>query len=366
MSSKETLPQASKALGYRESIQIRRHETNDIVKRLSVISKKNIYLKDLPSEEVLTVFNPAIMIRQDNVFLYPRVVLGYFLYVSAIAETKIPLADILDGKTRDKRYPARLVVSPSNQYDIWGSEDPRVYLLGDKVAMTYTGRTKFYFKREKRTQKAFPVTAILKCENGRCAWEKRYVHVPVDSLRRSLISDKDAYLYKVRDEYYLFHRPHYKGDNFYVFISKTEKIDCAVNKEVQELVYRESISVTEKAPFETKIGWATPPICLGGNEIIAFIHGVDNVIEAYRLFAIHLELGKDGVVVKAVTPRYIMEPREKYEIFGDRPYTIFPCGLWPLSRDEYLISYGAGDYVSGIGLLKLTDLLAELDKGRIY
>ncbi|MMZ66600.1 hypothetical protein D1872_291100 [compost metagenome] len=61
-----------------------------------------------------------------------------------------------------------------------------------------------------------------------------------------------------------------------------------------------------------------------------------------------------------------MAPKEDYEKFGDRPQTIFPCGLWPINREEYLISYGAGDYFSGIGLININELLGELDKGRIY
>ncbi len=366
MSSKIVLPQASKALGYKESIQIRRPETNDIVQRLSVVSRRNILFEDLPFKEALTVFNPAIMVRQEYVYLYPRVVLGYYLYVSAIAEMKIPLEEVLNGETWKKKYNAKLVVSPSNQYDIWGSEDPRVYKLGDKVAMTYTGRTKHYFRHDVVTEKTFPVTAILEHRGGKYDWVKKYVHMPEHNLREYQVSDKDAYLYKAGDNYFFFHRPHYIGDHFYLFISRTGKINDSTGDKVQELIHRESINVTEKAPFESKLGWATPPISLGKNEVIAFIHGVDNDIEAYRLFAVHLELGKDNIVVKAVTPRYIMEPKEKYEIFGDRPYTIFPCGLWPINREEYLISYGAGDYVSGIGLLRLNDLLAELDKGRIY
>ena len=99
---------------------------------------------------------------------------------------------------------------------------------------------------------------------------------------------------------------------------------------------------------------------------MTLLHSVARDIEAYKLFAEEHEIKKDEIVINAITPRYIMEPREKYEIFGDRPYTIFPCGLWPINKEEYLISYGAGDYVSGIGLLKLNDLLAELDKGKIY
>jgi len=126
MSSKGALPQAFKALGYKESIRIRKPETNDIVKRLSVVSRKNIYFEDLPFGEALTAFNPAIRIQRDYVYLYPRVILGYFLYVSAIAEMKIPLVDILDGETRNKKYRARLVVSPSNHM-IYGAQRILVY-----------------------------------------------------------------------------------------------------------------------------------------------------------------------------------------------------------------------------------------------
>ncbi|MNN90454.1 hypothetical protein D3C81_2084040 [compost metagenome] len=74
----------------------------------------------------------------------------------------------------------------------------------------------------------------------------------------------------------------------------------------------------------------------------------------------------EGIIVKAVTPTYIMEPKLLYEIFGDRPYTIFSCGLWRLSRDKILISYGAGDYMIGLGEIDLNELLGILDKGRIY
>ncbi|RUM47967.1 MAG: glycosidase, partial [Hyperthermus sp.] len=54
-----------------------------------------------------------------------------------------------------------------------------------------------------------------------------------------------------------------------------------------------------------------------------------------------------------------------YEIYGDRPYTIFPCGLWQLNGKEALITYGAADYMAGIGLLNIDELKGLLDKGLI-
>lgn len=83
------------------------------------------------------------------------------------------------------------------------------------------------------------------------------------------------------------------------------------------------------------------------------------------MFALELELKRDEIVVTAVTPSYIMEPKYPYEVFGDRPYTIFPCGLWK-ANDKCLISYGAGDYMVGIGEIDLATLYGLLNKGNIY
>ncbi|RLF40478.1 MAG: glycosidase, partial [Thermoplasmata archaeon] len=61
-----------------------------------------------------------------------------------------------------------------------------------------------------------------------------------------------------------------------------------------------------------------------------------------------------------VTPYYIMEPKEIYEIFGDRPHTIFPCGAQKLD-DKILLSYGAGDSVLAFGEVDVEELLSLLN-----
>ena len=66
----------------------------------------------------------------------------------------------------------------------------------------------------------------------------------------------------------------------------------------------------------------------------------------------------------SVSPVYIMEPREDYEIYGDRPYVIFPCGAI-LVDDSVLVSYGAADSFIGFAWVKLGELMAIMDQGRI-
>jgi len=59
-----------------------------------------------------------------------------------------------------------------------------------------------------------------------------------------------------------------------------------------------------------------------------------------------------------------MEPRESYEVYGDRPFTVFPCGMCRLD-DKLLISYGAADSAAGIGEIDLIRLMEILDSNRI-
>ena len=137
-------------------------------------------------------------------------------------------------------------------------------------------------------------------------------------------------------------------------------------KEIRIVKAYNPVEVLPPAKFEIKNGWAMPPIMVKDGLFIAFIHGVDHEIEAYRLYAILLRISRNEIAVEAVTPTYIMEPKLLPEIMGDRPYTIFPTGLWKLNKDEYLIAYGAGDHSVGIGLFNINDIYDLLDAGRIY
>ncbi|MEM4101061.1 MAG: glycosidase, partial [Desulfurococcaceae archaeon] len=61
---------------------------------------------------------------------------------------------------------------------------------------------------------------------------------------------------------------------------------------------------------------------------------------------------------------YIMEPRTPYEVYGDRPFTVFPCGA-QIVDDKVIVAYGAADYLVGFGAIDLAELMSALEKGRV-
>ncbi|RLG82580.1 MAG: glycosidase [Thermoprotei archaeon] len=358
-----------KALGMYDAMEKRVFETDDIVRRLAVLSSNRVFINNYPISNPAAVFNPAIIVEGDYAKIYARIIVGYFLYVSAIVEINVPLDDIYTGNANINHYSAQTVINPSIRYDIWGTEDPRAYSIDGKYLMTYTGRTVNYFNPAIRVERTLPVTAVrYRSKRWVNEWKKIHIYKLPMELHEHVISDKDAFLVKHNGVYYLFHRPHMDDESFYLIISKIDNDKDLLSIDVEypkEIIVKDTVEVLRPSKFEQKVGWATPPIIVGKDKIIAFVHAVDTEIEAYRMFALELELKKDEVVVTAVTPSYIMEPKHPYEIFGDRPYTIFPCGLWRVD-DTYLISYGAGDYMVGIGELDLSALHGLLDKGRIY
>ena len=332
----------------------RENRTVDIVRRRGVITANKVHLKKYPVDNPVTIFNPSIMVEEDELIVYGRIVLGYFTYASAIAEFRVPIKDVFNNLFTC-HYTAEIILYPDNRFDLWGVEDPRTYEIDGRWLITYSGRTVNYFDPTVRVERTLPVTAIL--EKG--GWKKICVFRLPDVLRGFVISDKDAFLVKTRDGLKLFHRPHMKDEKFYLTISDVPE-NVLEFDEFKEVSVTNTTLVMEHAKFEDKVGWGTPPVRVDG-ELLLLLHGVDAETKMYRVFAM---LMNENCEVTAVTPHYIMEPKEPYEVFGDRPFTVFPCGA-QLVDDSLIISYGAGDSAIGIGEIDVSELMSILDSNRL-
>ncbi len=330
----------------------RRFETRDIVKRLKAITGHDIILKNYPIKVPRVAFNPSIHLFGDRLRIYARIIIGYYTYTSAIAEFDITLDELYEKTCR--KYEAELSVYPTTKYDLWGVEDPRVYEIDGKLYMTYTGRTSSYFSPVIKTERTLPVTA--RYENGK--WKKIAVFRMPEEIRSFVASDKNAFLVK-SDKLMLFHRLHMLNDKFYLAVCNVPE-SVLESKELQEIEIGENITVMRAAPFESKIGWAAPPVKVN-DEYLVLIHGVDKELSAYRVFAVLMN--KEGLFT-AITPFYILEPREIYEQYGDRPFVVFPCGLQKLG-DKLIISYGGADSFVVIGEIELEKLMNILYENRV-
>ncbi len=347
--------------------EVREFKTVDIVKRLGVLSPEHVHLKNYPIPRPVSIFNASCLVDQNSrvLYLYSRIIVGYYMYVSAIALVEIPLEDVLSGVVSFSHYPATIVVYPSTRYDIWGTEDPRVQEVSGKVCMIYAGRTINYFNPVVRRERTLPVIAVS-TDNRRFA--KTGAIVLKRGLRELTISDKDAVLLDVGEPewIYVLHRPHLMNEVHYLAASKVSRSILDQRGGVTEFEVVDTKVIMEPARFEYKLGWATPPVELRQNEYLVLIHGVDREMEGYRAFAAMLRYDKDvGLRVVSVTPYYILEPKMVYELYGDRPFVVFPCGVARVNKNELLTVYGAADFFVGFGLVNLDEVLSLLDKGRL-
>ncbi|MCD6387111.1 MAG: hypothetical protein J7L30_02185, partial [Methanophagales archaeon] len=275
------------------------------------------------------------------------------------------------------RFPhlnAEIAIIPDNNFDIWGCEDPRVCEVDNKIIMTYCGRTVNYFDASKRANRTLPIAAIRQ-ESGRGErrsgegevgggkeggrWRKICVFRLPMELRDFLISDKDAFVSRIGSNLRLFHRIHMMDERFYLVISEIPEYALRAVGGISEVSVKNTALAFEQADFEERIGWGTPPIEVAAGEYLFLLHSVCKD-KFYRVFAV---LMNEKAEVTAVTPHYIMEPRENYEVYGDRPFTVFPCGAQVID-DEIIISYGAADSFIGIGSIDISELLSVLDTGR--
>ncbi|MET1127840.1 MAG: glycosidase [Thermoproteota archaeon] len=366
MDSYRYSPLFGKASGMDEVAKLRTPEVRDIVKRLGAISRDSVVIEGYRAAKPMAIFNPTFVLsRGEELRFFARIVVGYYSYASSIAQLQLDLSEVLEGRLGSREYRGRIVIHPGGRYDMWGAEDPRAYLISGTLHITYTGRTVSYFDERPAMPRTVPLTAVC-AENGSCAWRKVYVHLPPRELESRLVSSKDAFMLEESGELLLFHRLHMDDDGFYLLVSQAASSTEDAGEGLQVLRAGPSYEVLRPAPFERKLGWATPPIRVGRGRVLVLIHAVGRELPTYRVLAAELELSREEVAVSAVTRRYIMEPRELYEVYGDRPYVVFPCGAWQVDRDTVLISYGASDTFAAMGLLSLSEVLGELDRGRIY
>jgi len=330
-----------------QSIELKRkNETVDIVKRIGVITPDKVNLTNHPAKNPATIFNPTIIVENDVLKIFARIVLGYFTYSSAVIEMSIPIEKLEDLTTA--RHHGRIVLMPDNKYDIWGVEDPRVCKIEDKFVITYSARTVNYFRSG--TNRVLPIVAIREGDE----WQKRCVF----TFNNKTVSDKNAFLTDLNG-LVLFHRPHtISGEH-----------DCVISEVSDEVLHKEGFTERpisnakipiKSAEFEEKIGWGSPPIEVG-KEYLLLLHGLDKDTRWYKVFAVLID---KHAKITAVTPHYIMEPKESYEVYGDRPYTVFPCGLCRMD-DKLIMSYGAADFACGIGEIDLSEIVSVLDANRI-
>jgi predicted GH43/DUF377 family glycosyl hydrolase len=284
---------------------------------------------------VNAVFNPAATRFDADTLVLARVEDRSGLSHLCIARSS-------DGLTNWKvDADRRLLPDVESDAERFGIEDPRITLSGDEYLVAYTGYSS-----------AGPLVRLASTRDFE-TWDQRGTLMPPE--------DKDAALFPhpFDGRWALIHRPVATAPRqmAHIWISWSPDLhfwgDHAILLPAREGGWWDASKVgLGPPPLETERGW------------LLVYHGV-RVTVAGAIYRLGLALldRNDPTHVLARSSEWVFGPQEPYELSGDVPAVVFPCG-WTLSEDGDTIHmyYGAADTTICAATASLSALLDWLER----
>ncbi len=323
-------------------------DLNELLQKLKIKARR-FYLKRVKEEPILepikdhpweskAVFNPGAIYLRNKVYLVYRAMSEDNTSVFGLAESS-------DGINIDLRLPKPIYVprEPFEQKLVEGAnsgvEDPRLTKIGDKIYMLYTA---FDGKNPPRVA----LTWIREKDfiNHNWNWAKPKLISPPD------IDDKDAALFpaKIKGCYVIIHRG---GTDIDLSFQRDLEFENTWLEETRWILPRPGWWDS------WKVGIASPPLRTSYGWLILY-HGVSAEDHKYRVGAILADL-RDPTKILCRSYYPILEPEKDWEIEGQVPNVVFPCGA-VIIKDTLFVYYGGADKVVGVANIKLREILENL------
>jgi predicted GH43/DUF377 family glycosyl hydrolase len=224
-------------------------------------------------------------------------------------------------------------ISPANEYETFGIEDPRISLIDGIYYISYVAVSPLGV-----------TTCLISTKDFNSFQRHGVIFCP---------ENKDAVLFpaKVEGKYYALHRPvsplFNKQD---IWIAESPDLHCWGN-------HRCLMGPRLGHWDEAKIGAGAPPFKTGYGWLEIY-HGVDRN-NRYCLGAVLLD-GTEPWKIIARANKPILEPQAGYECDGFFGNVVFSCGLL-CEGDTVKIYYGAADTVICYAELSLKEILETLE-----
>jgi predicted GH43/DUF377 family glycosyl hydrolase len=291
------------------------------------------------SWEAQATFNPGVIRENGRVHLIYRAmsydntsVLGY--------------ASSADGTRITERLPDPIYV-PRKEFEMKlvpggnsGCEDPRLTRIENELYMCYTA-----FNGKDPPRVALTHIKLDDFLNKQWHWAEPVLISPPN------LADKDAAIFpkKIRNKYVILHR---LGDSIWIDFLDDLKFDG------NRWIYGQVLLTPTSVPrAHKKIGIAGPPIETSHGWLL-LCHGVTVKDSSYDINAYLLNLNHPSSIIgRTYTP--ILEPETDYEKNGIINNVVFSCGATVMENTLYFY-YGAGDKVTALASLRLSELLERL------
>jgi len=254
----------------------------------------------------------------------------------------LSVARSADGMTGWSVDPEPLLgPDPDRPQELWGVEDPRVTRI-DELDTWMIAYTSF--------GPGGPGVSLACTNDFRSLQRLGMVRVP---------EDKNAALLprRVGGEWILFHRPvTVVGARADVWLSRSSDLRS----------WRSPEPVFTARPGgwwdSLRIGMGPPPLETPAGWLVVY-HGVRQTVAGalYRAGLVLLDLEEPQRVLRR-SQEWVLGPREPYELSGDVPNVVFPCGLvHDADSDRLRLYYGAADTSIGLATASLPEVLTYLD-----
>lgn len=234
-----------------------------------------------------------------------------------------------------------LTPDPDRPEEAWGLEDPRITRVDelDCWVITYT---------------AFgpggPAVSLATTKDFRSVERLGIACVPEDK-NAALLSRR------VDGQFVMFHRP-------VTVIGARADVWLSRSTDLRSWSAAEPVLAARPGGWwdSARIGMGPPPVETPDGWLVVY-HGVRQTVAGalYRVGLALLDLDQPSVVLRRCA-EWILGPSEPYELMGDVPGVVFPCGLvHDPSTDELRLYYGAADTCIGIATSTLTEVLAHVN-----
>jgi len=229
---------------------------------------------------------------------------------------------------------------PDHPEEQWGVEDPRVTRIDeiDGWAITYTAFAP-----------GGPGISLATTEDFRTVRRHGLVRVPED--KNGVVLPR-----RVDGKWILFHRPTtVMGARSDIWLSRSADLDSWSSPE--------PVLATREGGWwdSARVGMGPPPLETSEGWLVVY-HGVRQTVAGalYRAGLALLDLEQPAHVLRR-SPEWVLGAQMSYELMGDVPNVVFPCGLTnPDGSDELRLYYGAADTCIGLATGSLSTVLSYL------
>ena len=305
--------------------------------------------------ESKAVFNCTASYDGRNIHMLYRAIGEYDHYIS-----RIGYGSSTDGFNFTRRNnPA---IFPTEEYEIYGMEDPRATQIGDEIFISYVVLSDYV----KSYPKVFSALAVTKDY-------KEFNKLGIITKNFNYNKGITFFPGKFKLDYNLSNHNNTNNNTYYLILHRP---DISIDLNLKTLGRDICLSITNSPstlnnsiillkPEQTwenlKIGTGPSPIKTRKGWLL-FYHGV-SIDRIYRVGAALLDL-KDPRQIIARTKQPLLEPVEKYEKIGDVNNVVFPTGAVVIDK-KILLYYGGADKVCCIASANLNELIEYIMKDTI-